>query len=250
MLDVVIPSNFLRISEASKRLAQGMWGGLERPTAVQKIKRQEPKLRVAWGPWRESAGHRLRITVINGELPVYIVPLGRPRLGRQQLLFEKIEMVPPAVLKRLIPTPRGRRRILTDRPYRPTLKTTERDARLLSLLEAGILMVRTDEFSTWYQAERAKGRWPSQKDRISEPSAVRTRGRPTKQTEELRNAILGLGRQAEWSARDGLNELRRRLIASGRSKIPNPATLGRLVDAIHDETGDAEFQRKKRLRNK
>jgi hypothetical protein len=57
--------------------------------------------------------------------------------------------------------------------------------KLFALLTVGLLVVRTSDFDVWYQSERAKGRWPSQR------SKLKINGRPTKQTDRLRDAVLG-----------------------------------------------------------
>jgi hypothetical protein len=83
------------------------------------------------------------------------------------------------------------------------------------LLTVGLLVVRTSDFDVWYQSERAKGRWPSQR------SKLKINGRPTKQTDRLRNAVLALVHDHKWSGKDPISVLHRMLVASGYSEAPS-----------------------------
>jgi hypothetical protein len=145
------------------------------------------------------------------------------------------------ISKRLIAS----RGSLPDHPIRPSIKSAEGNERLFALLTVGLLVVRASDFEDWYQSERAKGRWPSQrsKSKISE-------GRPTKQTEAIRNAVLALVRDHKWNGKDPISGLQRLLVASGRSEVPSQDTLARLVDHLHSEMGEAELLRIPRRRRK
>ena len=90
----------------------------------------------------------------------------------------------------------------------------------------------------WYRKERAKGRWPSQAPR------VRKTGRPSVRTQGLKDAIIAALRDGKTS----VAELRRRLEATGRTDVPSPDTLARLVDQLHRETGEPELLRKRSRR--
>jgi hypothetical protein len=148
-------------------------------------------------------------------------------------------VVPVGVLNGLM-TSRGG---LPDHAYRPSIKTAGGDEGLLALLTTGLLVVRTMEFEVWYRSERAKGRWASQRARKKKPE-----GRPSKQTEALRNAIFGLVRDLKWNGKAGITALHNLVVISGRSDIPSPDTLARLVDRMHQETGEAELRRTARAR--
>jgi hypothetical protein len=131
------------------------------------------------------------------------------------------------------------------------MTTAESDPKLFQLLTVGVLLVRTTEFEAWYQSERNKGKWPSQ--RLKSKLKI-GRGRPTKQTEAARNSVIGLVRDGKWCGKMGVTELRRLLIDSGRDGIPSTDTLRRMVDQLHRETGvPALFRkapaRRKRLKN-
>jgi hypothetical protein len=181
---------------------------------------------------------------VNGELVVYVVAEPQVRCKGRALTKrspEEIEpvVVPVSILKRLM-TSRGG---LPDHPIRPVIRTAGGDEKLLASLTTGLLVVRTNDFDLWYQSERAKGRWASQRSRTKSPE-----GRPTKQTESLRNAVLGLVRDLNWDGKAGIAALHRLLVASGRSDVPSPDTLARLVDQMHCETGEAGLRRIARAR--
>jgi hypothetical protein len=230
-----LPEGYLPLSHATNRLADGMWGGLPRPEPVVAIKEIEKKLRVGFGPWRERAGQCVTAAAIKGELAVYVVAKPRAR-SKERKPSQAIEptVVPVGVLKRLMLSRGG----LPDHAIRPSIRTAGGDEGLLALLITGLLVVRTNDFEVWYRSEHAKGNWPSQRSRKKAPE-----GRPTKQTEALRNAVLGLVRELTWDGKAGITKLHRLLVASGRSEIPSPDTLARLVDQMHRETGEAELRR-------
>lgn len=72
MEDLTLPEGFLRFSDAVDLLAQGIWGGLQRPIPVRKFKRQYKKTSVGFGPWKEKAGKCLRSAALDGKVPVYV----------------------------------------------------------------------------------------------------------------------------------------------------------------------------------
>jgi hypothetical protein len=241
-----MPEDYLRMSHATNRLEDGMWGGLPRPEPVVAFKQGQQKLSVGFGPWREKAAERLTAAVIKGELTVYAVAKPHDLSKRSKLTGrarEEIEPVaiPVGILNRLM-TSRGG---LPDHAIRPSIRTAGGDESLLALLVTGLLVVRTNDFEAWYRSEQAKGRWASQRSRKKSPE-----GRPTKQTETLRNAVLGLVRDLKWNGEASIAALRRLLVASGRSEIPSPDTLARLVDQMYREAGETGLRRIARARRK
>ena len=237
------PKDFLRISCAVNRLSDGMWGGLPRPDPVAAIKQDQKKLSLGFGPWGEMAGRRLRAAAVKGKLAIYVFANPQVRSEDHSLAVcspEKIEpvAVPVPVVKRLIAS----RGSLPDHPIRPSLKTADGKEKLFAFLTVGLLVVRASDFDGWYQSERAKGRRPSQRLKL------KINGRPTKQTESLRNAVLALVRDNKWSGKDPISVLHRMLVASGHSEAPSQDTLARLVDQLHRETGKAGLFRSPRTR--
>jgi hypothetical protein len=240
------PADFLPLSRAIDRLAAGMWGGLPRPDPVAVIKQDRKKLSLGFGPWREEAAQRLRAAAVKGKLAIYV--LAKPQVqSKNRKLTERCPVeiepvvVPVNVVKRLMVSRGGG---LPDHPIRPSIKTAEGNQKLFALLTVGLLVVRASDIDVWYQSERAKGKWPSQK------SKEKKDGRPTKQTDALRNAVLALVHDHKWSGKGPISALHRLLVASGRSDVPSQDTLARLVNQLHRETGEAALLRVPRARGK
>jgi hypothetical protein len=223
-----MPNGYILFSEAIRRLEMSMWGNLRRPLAVRQVKGKKgaKKLSIGFGPWRQKASERLTRAASQGKLAIY--------LAHQDQKTTKCTIVPANVVKRLI-TSRG---VLRDRPIQPSLKACDGDGTLFRLFGEGFLVVREQEFRCWHQAEYKKGRWPSQRSR-----SKRGEGRPTKQTESLRNAVLARMHDGVWAPAQSVNELRRLLTESGRDDVPSADTLASLVDNLHDETGDPKLRR-------
>jgi hypothetical protein len=110
--------------------------------------------------------------------------------------------------------------------------------KLYWLLKSGIMLLRAKEFDIWYREQRGKKRWPSQ------TSGERKIGRPSIGTQGLKDAIVAALRERKTS----VAELRRQLQANGRTDVPSPDTLARLVDQLHRETGRPELLRKRSRR--
>jgi hypothetical protein len=234
MEDCQFPSGYILFSEAIHRLEMSMWGNRPRAIALQQFKQElrkcgEQKLRVGFGPWRQRAGRCLTQAAVNGTLAVYV--------AHQEEGSPICALVPPRVVKRLILS----RGYLRDRAIRPSLKAFKGDEALFKLLGTGLLVVAESEFCQWKEAEYNKGRWPSQRSR-----SKRGEGRPTKQTESLRNAVLARVHDGVWRGTQSINSLRRLLIDSGRDDVPSADTLARLIDKMHEETGDPALRRVKR----
>jgi hypothetical protein len=238
-----LPDGFLRVSDAIDSVAAGMWGRVPRALTVQAIKRIESKLSVWYGPWREEAGRQLRKTSLKGGLTLFLV--GASQMGLKRCSSSKsVRTNEPIalsvdVLKRLITT----RGYFPDHPIRCTMKAAGGDSKLLALLTDGTLAFRTRDFEAWYVRERAKGRWPSQQTRRR--AGV---GRPANRSAGVRNAVVRLALEGTWTAKQDIAELRRLLIESGRTDVPSPDTLARLVDRLHRETGNPDLRRVRRRR--
>jgi hypothetical protein len=240
------PEGYLRLSDAGGLLAAGMWGGLPRPAPLQSIKRKFEKLSVGFGPWQEKAGQRLRSAAVQGKLPIYVAAERQVASSASVTAPSSSGTTNPvavsaSVVRQLVTT----RGSLPDHPIRPSVKTVAGDMKLLRLLTLGVLLVRASEFGRWYRSERAKGKWRSQQSRST--AAV---GRPAKQSGRMRNAIIALVRDGTWSSEGGIAKLHRVLCESGRYDVPSPDTLARVVDELHQETGEPEYFRSKRSRSK
>jgi hypothetical protein len=231
-----LPPGFILFSDAVSRLANGMFGGLQRPAPVVAMKGFHRTASIGFAEWREQAGQDLTNSTMKGTLTVYVI--AKPRVPTRDSSSEAvIAPIPINVLSRLIAS----RGSLPDHPIRPSLKTTHGDSQLWALLTAGVLVVREREFMRWYRSERARGKWPSQRSRLK-----RGGGRPTKQTEAMRSAILGFVHEGTWSGKDSIAKLHRLLINSGRTDVPSPDTVARFVDQLRRETGEPGFLRRMR----
>jgi hypothetical protein len=229
-----LPNGFILFSEAIRRLRMSMWSGLPRPIALRNARVDFTKIGVhhpslGFGPWRQRAGEDLTVAACKGKLEVYAV-------GEDQE-NPICTRVPVEVLRRLIRT----RGSLPDRAIHPTLKACDHDHALFRLLRRSVLVVKESEFSRWLKAERRKGKWPSQKKRRK--SRI---GRPTKQRHELEEAIISRVREKAWSGELPVTKLRRQLIEAGRKSVPSADTLARLIDKLHEETGNPELRRRMR----
>jgi hypothetical protein len=235
MEDEIVPDGFLRLSDAVNRLAQGIWGGMPRPAPLRAIKPEHKRGgSLGFGPWKEEAGKLLRTAATEGKLPVYISGVSQPTINNSD---PQPVVLPTAVLSRMIPTRGG----LSDHPIRISLKIAGGDQKIMKLLQVGLLLVRAEEFNKWYRLERAKGKWPSQRSRLK-----RREGRPSKLTDALKKAIFAAMREQKIS----IAELRRRLVASGRTDVPSLDTLERMVDQLYRETGEPVLRRTRRFRRK
>lgn len=237
-----IPDGFMRMLDAIDRLTRAMYSGVGRPDPVTAIKRQERRLPVRFGPWKDKAGQLLKAAAVSGALPVYVVGDGRARPEKQAASVAGVPIqLPKEVLLRLV-TPRG---YFTDRPIRPSLKIAGGDQSLFMALSEGWLVLRDSEFDAWFKRERAKGKWPSQGSRTR-----RRVGRPTKQSSHLRSAIEKFVAAGMWRGRDGISKLHRLLIDEGMLQVPSEDTLARFVDRLYSETGASALRRQARLRRK
>ena len=156
-------------------------------------------------------------------------------------------VVPVEIVRLLIPIRGG----LPDHPSGFLSGCTNRQImkaggteRLFSLLKAGTLLVEAAEFDTWYRSQQALGKWPSQRQRTK-----RGRGRPIRQTDRIRNAILACVNDGAWTASsDSIADLERKLGERGQTDVPSPDTLARLVDRLFAETSNSALRRKSRAR--
>ncbi len=216
-----------------------MWGGLRRPIPVRDAKRTYEKGSVIFGPWREQAGQRLTAAAIAGDLPVYLFPRSNPPPNAPTELLHSIRepvVLSTALLKSLVTA----RNTFPDHPIqtKTSMRIAGDDKKLYWLVKAGIMLLRAQEFDIWYRKERAQGRWPSQNEKVTKI------GRPSIGTQGLKDAIIAALRERKT----GVAELRRRLEVDGRTDVPSPDTLARLVDQLHRETGRPELLRKRSRR--
>jgi len=229
---------FIRVSQAIDCLAAGMWGGRPRPIPLAELKKHWKKVSVGFAPWREQAARNLRSAIERDELPLYVMSDPASSADDDPHTLYDIPMhVPASVVERLV----GARGVLSDHPIRTTFKTVGGDDQLLERLRFGALVVREKDFDAWYRSERGKGQWPSLRSRRK--NAI---GRPPKQRDAIRNAILGAIYEGRWSAQESIAQLDRLLRGAGRDDVPSADTLARTIDQLHRETGEPKLLRKRR----
>jgi hypothetical protein len=240
------PEGYMLMSEAYDRHYRGVWSGFK-SFAFALALRRKYKWSVGFGARQVYSAERLTGAACDGGLKVYVVadPSLQPNLDRSKWPAAPTRepvIVPYEVVNRLIKS----RGILPDHAICPTLKTAGHDSTLYVLLKVGVLIVRECEFERWYRSERLKGKWPSQQFRVRKGI-----GRPTLQSESLKNEVLSLVRRQMWRASDGIATLHR--ILSERAQLddmPSVDTLGRLITRLYLETADFAFRRVLRIPKK
>ena len=222
-------------------------------------------LRAGYVPRRACAAKRLWDAALKGEIAVYIVrddcdcepsqpqlietEASQPHLNPESddcesgpprpAWPESPVRIPLDVLKRLIVP----LETLPDHAIRPTLRAIG-DAKLYVMLMQGRLVVQRAEFESWYEAERRKGDWPSQ---TAQTEGDR-RGRPSKQTERLKDAILALVNQQRWDRTRPFTELVAVLKEDGQVQVPSIDTLHRLARRMVVEDGDTRLHQPIRVK--
>ena len=119
------------------------------------------------------------------------------------------------------------------------------------MLMNGQLVVKRVEFESWYERDRRKGDWPSQTAQTNRSR----RGRPSKQTEWLKAAIIALVEQQRWDRTRPLTELVALLKEDGQIPVPSIDTMRRIARRIVEEDGDTRLHqpiraKRRRLRQK
>jgi hypothetical protein len=235
------PPGFVLISNAVKRLENGMFGGLGRPDMVDRIKKACPRLSIGSGPQREKAAEAICQAVLSGKLQVYVERRGQARDSNSGAdRIPTLRIVPSAVLK-ILPKTRGG---LPDAAIRvPLFLLREKlvDEETFVALSSGPLLLKETDFASWYRREKRKGKWPSQRNRKS-PHV----GRPSKQDPTLINKVTSIVRANAWSGK--VSELERLLARDGI--VVSHDTVARILDALFVTTGDERFRRRSRRKAK
>jgi hypothetical protein len=221
--------DFLPISSAVARLEAGMFGGPTKRSALVAAAQKEVPGRLSRGSGhrRMRAAQVIHAAIMADKLRVYV--LSRPAVGiAPQALQLSIE-----IIARLIKV----RGSLPDHAIRPSMKLL-RDGvvsgELFSALFTSSMTFKEAEFEAWYQRQKRKRRWLSQKENTEPPP-----GRPTKITEKLLTKIKVLRAEEQWSAPDSIAKLVRLLVAAG---APNRNLVFRAVQRLYDETGDSAYR--------
>jgi hypothetical protein len=228
---------YILFSEAVHMTSRRMWGGVpvvDRPRRFdgRKLPRAAESRRVV------KAAQALTTAIEGGKLRIYLAPQGA---SAEQVDVADVMPLPKEIVRKLI-KPNAH---LTDYPYRPTLKLVDGDTKLYRKFLRGRFVLDRDEFDEWHGKESGKGLWPSQKEKLTRR---RDRGRRSKQTTSLEDAVQQLVKDSQWTAKDGAPALQRMLIAQGHQNVPSPRTLLRLVERLAMQTRHSGLRRKKRTR--
>lgn len=233
------PGGYLLISAAVRRLSRGMWGGINRPVALDEVRRLPEvgkRAKVGFGPWRERAAERFRAAACGGELPIY----AWPEPSRDDPAVDSCPRpipVPLEVLKSLRPL-RGGLPHGIDQLNHSLIRQRVLCQSLFARLLASKLCVSASEFADWYSRERERGLWPSQRER-KRPR----RGRP-RSYESIKDPIQAHANAGSWNTEMGIPALQKMLVAEGRS-VPSHDTLTRIIDELFDETGLEALNRRR-----
>jgi hypothetical protein len=223
-----VETQFLLISHAVSRLEAGMFGGsVTRPEPIKKLKKQEPRLSVGFGPHREKASEVILTAILAGDLSVHL-------FAQSNAEEPRLPIVVPIDVLQLMPQARSG---LPDRPVRHPvnfLRNHPVTPVVFAALSVSALHLQRTEFEAWYEKQKQRLRWPSQ--RTSSKPRV---GRPSKQTARLLNLIRALVAEEKWSASEGIAKLVKLLVPKG---APLRNTLRRAVDQLYIETGDPNYR--------
>jgi hypothetical protein len=224
-------SDLLLISKAVAQLKDGMYGGLPEPKFIADIKKNvakgEQRPSIGWGAQKEDAVGLIYKAVMQGGLSVFVLPdLAEGEAQRAPL------QVPQSVLEKMMLTRGG----LPDRAIEPMrIFAREQVApELLTALSRSELYLQQKQFKAWYEKDRKKGNWPSQRS-----SKKKRMGRPSKQI-GLRIPISEMVNSGRWSAAEHfVADLVRLLKSAGRKE--SRQTVERTVAQLHRETGDPRY---------
>lgn len=215
------------MSEAVARLEAGMFGGaVKRPEPVEAAKKIYSRASIGYGPHKQKAAAVLDAAIMVGDLTVHVfTQSSRDRAARPI-------KVPLEILSRLMRVRGG----LPDRAIRPVdlLRDKLVAPELFVALSSSAMLLEKSEFNAWYDRQKGRRRWPSQRQSTKPRS-----GRPSKQTNELLTSIRARVAEKTWSAPDGIAKLAKLLVSNG---APKRNTLRRAVDQLYEETGDPQYR--------
>ena len=208
-----------------------MFGGsIKRPEPVPGIEKMGTRYSVGSGARRQKAALAIQKAIMAGALEVNVFASAIGAGGSVRWL-----RVPVNVLKWL-PKVRGS---LPDRPVRPPLNLFRDKAiapDLLAALSFSELHLSRPQYSAWYQREKNKGRWPSQRE------GKRTRiGSPSKIAPKLLKLIRDSVAEGAWDARNGIAPLVKLLLSKGAPNS-NRFLVRRAVQQLFEETGDPAYR--------
>jgi hypothetical protein len=135
-------------------------------------------------------------------------------------------------------------------PDRPIAVLRMRELRQLASkefiehLDESILVLSRTEFSAWYESERRRGLWLSQRRRAPRTENARRPGRP-RLSDQLSDTILALVRSKSWGGDQSVRKLRGLLKARLQESVASEDTLCRRLDELFLETGEPDLRRRR-----
>jgi hypothetical protein len=232
--------------------ARGNVRNLSPPAPLVESRKRNPGARISWGPRLSRASELVRGAVISGGLTLCAMRAGlMPRLKNGSLDAASIEdtlrfPVPCSAIRFLI-TSRGG---LPDHPIAVSrsrkLRKFASEESLLRLAQS-VLVIKRSEFEAWYRNERCRQPWPSQRPNVQGHKRRRA-GRP--KLNDLKITILQHVRdRGKWSGKQPVRELMEQLkLAHPNVHFPSYNTFRRIIDKLHDETGDPRLIRRRKVR--
>jgi hypothetical protein len=233
---IAVTGTFIPISDAVTILERGMHGGIATAELVVRVRQKEPGLRPGFEPRRGYAANEIYVATRSGALQLYVWSAGRT--GVAQFPIKAVE---------LLLCPRGQ---IPDVVYRPSFKL------LLSLagnawMAGGALYLNEAEFSAWYDGQKRRGAWPSQRKKgtPNRDSGRPRRGRPSLQA-AISSRIMRVVNGGRWTARDPISGLVAIFRATDDHACAQAShdTIARTIDALYRETGDGRLRRARRRR--
>jgi hypothetical protein len=223
-----VETEFLLISEAVTCLEAGMFGGaIKRPEPVEAAKKIYPGASIGLGHHKEKAASAVNAAIMAGDLTVHVFTLSSTDRVSRSL------QVPLDVLNRLLRVRGG----LPDHAIRPPVKLlrdTSVHSELFVALSNSAMFLPQGEFKAWYERQKSRRRWPSQRESKKPPT-----GRPSKQDDQLLTSIRARVVEEKWSAPDDIAKLVRLLVTHG---APNRNLVRRAVQRLYEETGDNRYR--------
>lgn len=205
-----------------------MFGGaIKRTEPVEAFKRIDSRFAGGWALHKEKAASTIYAAIITGDLSVIVFTRSMADRVSRPL------QVPLDVLNRLHSVGGG----LPDYAIRPPvslLRKTSIDSEMFVALSRSAMFLQVSEFQAWYERQKRRRRWPSQRESKRPPI-----GRPSKQDDQLLTSIRARVAEEKWSASDGIAKLVRLLATNG---APNRNLVRRVVQRLHVETGNLAYR--------
>ena len=249
-LEGVRACGFVPVEDAIENLMASVWGNTRAPPQVREAKAALNSAGLPgsaiWLSWRRDLENRLYAAVTGSKIALYAWPAHLDDSGLYiQSAPQDVTIVQVKIVKALKPLHGGL----------PTKTLGLRPGMIKRLASKGVsefppsdclVLFRRSEFLAWAEAERLKGRWPSQLNR-----GMKLRGRSRtiiNQAVDLALCIIDDGR---WTNSEPVTKLAQianeQLSREGKPPISDD-TYARALDKHFSETGEKKVKRYVRKR--